>query len=66
MDSIFGFVNRVWDSIKTTLRLKAAADVEAGAKILAQAQAEADEMERAAKELDQALSTTPNTVPPKP
>ena len=65
MDSIFGFVNRVWDSIKTTLRLKAAADVEAGAAILAQAQAEADEMERAAKELDQALSVTP-AVPPKP
>lgn len=70
MDSIFGFVNRVWDGIKRVFRDKAAADAEEGAEIIARADAEAREMREAAeaaearKRLDADLSSTPLVAAP--
>lgn len=62
MNALFDFFDMVGAAIKARLRRKAQADLEAGKKILAQAEREAKEMELASKR----ESTDPNWPPPIP
>lgn len=64
MNAILDFIDSVWAKFKARRAAKAAADLQAGADILAQAQREADEMEAARKSLDAELSATPATPAP--
>ena len=66
MNAILDFIDSVWAKFKARRAAKAAADLQAGADILAQAQREAAEMEAAAKELDAHLNGVPAVPPPAP
>lgn len=48
MNALLDFIDSVWTRIKARRAAKAAADLQAGADIIAQAQREADEMAAAA------------------
>ena len=62
MGAVLDFLDRMWTAIKARKASKAAADVEAGKVIIAQAQKEADEMAAAGKSLDAELSTVPKVI----
>ena len=68
-DAVAGFFLGVIDRLKARRRAQAEADLKAGSEIIAQADAEAREMEAARRELDATLSATPATPaapPPVP
>ena len=65
MNALLDFIDSVWTRIKARRAAQAAADLARGQEIIDKAQAEADAMEAARKELDAALSATP-AVPPAP
>ena len=65
MNALLDFLDSVWARLKARRAAKAAADLARGQEIIDKAQAEADAMEAARKELDAALSATP-AVPPAP
>ena len=65
MNLILDFLDGLWAKLKARRAAQAAADLARGQEIIDKAQAEADAMEAARKELDAALSATP-AVPPAP
>jgi len=60
------FLSGLWAAYKARRAAKALEDLAKGKAILDQAQAEADEMEKARKELDASLSSAPAVPPPIP
>lgn len=66
MNALLDFLDSVWAHLKARRAAKAAADLARGKEIIDAAEAEAREMEAAAKELDAHLNTVPAVPPPVP